>query len=122
MSWFGRIFSKKGSSGEVVHTGRVVDPRDSRPARPNPRYRVDPLGVKSTITWEGLTEILGPAPYGPPGTSVSPAGGVYGEANPNAQAAAKRDEEIFFLKTGRKPSREEGAMILQRWLGWGYES
>ena len=85
-----------------------------------PRYRVDPPEVKSTITWEGLTTILGPAPYGPHGTSVNPAGGVYGESNPNSRAAARRDEEIFFLKTGRRPSKEEADMIEQRWLGWGY--
>lgn len=76
----------------------------------------------SHISWKELSEILGPPPYGMAGTSVNPAGNVYGESNPNSRANAEEDRLKFIEKAGRKPTVTELRMIHQRWLGWGYES
>lgn len=74
------------------------------------------------VSWGELSDILGTPPYGDAGTSRSPAGGVYGESNPNSRERAESDRLKFIEITGRKPTAAELRMIEQRWLGWGYES
>lgn len=73
------------------------------------------------ISWSELSAILGEPPYGDAGTSRNPAGGVYGESNPNSRAAAEKDRLKFIEVAGRKPTEKELSMIEQRWLGWGYK-
>lgn len=95
-------------------------PRNERPNRPT-RERRPPSNLPASVsTWADLTEILGPPPLGEPGTSVNPAGGVYGESNPNSRSNARADELAFEAAMGRRPTATEKRMIEQRWLGWGY--
>lgn len=96
--------------------------REAFSAPPAPKGRststVDP---NSAVSWAELSEILGSPPLGKPGTSRNPAGGVYGESNPNSRAYAKADIEVFKATTGRYPTATEQRMIEQRHLGWGYK-
>lgn len=101
MGFFGRIFR-----------------RDRRPAE-RPHFTITPSA--QAVSWAKLTEVLGPPPLGPAGTSVSPAGGVYGESNPNSRAYTKADCARFQEAMGRAPTREEQRMIEARHLGWGYQ-
>ena len=101
MGFFRRIFQRGGRPAE----------RASWPSTP----RVE------AVTWERLNDILGPPPLGPAGTSVKPAGGVYGESNPASRAYAIADCARFEAAMGRAPTAEEQRKIEQRHLGWGYQ-
>jgi|CXWK01.1.fsa_nt_gi hypothetical protein len=87
------------------------------PAKP----KASTLDPNKAVSWEVLTSILGKPPYGPAGTSSRPAGGIYGESNPNSRRAAKLDAAKFKAAMGRTPSYKELAMMEARWLGWGYK-
>lgn len=101
MGFFARMFGRGGLPAERPH----------RPEAP----RID------AVSWAQLTEVLGPPPLGPAGTSQNPAGGVYGESNPNSRAYTKADCARFEAAMGRAPTREEQRMIEARHLGWGYQ-
>lgn len=97
---------------------RRIFGRGGRPDRPSLNQ---PKVVTQNVTWAQLSYVLGPPPLGPAGTSQNPAGGVYGESNPNSRAYTKADCARFEAAMGRAPTREEQRMIEARHLGWGYQ-